>query len=293
MIPNAYLSVSKILLVTLLCLLTSAAVAQRKPKVQLPGAEYQQWLKTQWWLGLKAGTNFSQPNPKERFSSINPINYDAELLEKDYRNFDQAGVFIGLDLTFYHKGFMMALSPGFKRIGYNYSSNLEWTGDTEAETFQTEYDILQQASFIEVPLAFKYEILHAGKLRPYVMIGMQYSFLIAARKTADITHTDFITGTAQPYDGGTVNVETKHEFQNYFGAFGGLGFGWDMGNIRTVLEVSYSYGLSSITDTDQRYSENDLVTLGETNDEININGINASLSVIFPLRYIDNTFSSR
>ncbi|MGL1889864.1 MAG: PorT family protein [Reichenbachiella sp.] len=293
MIPNAYLSVSKTVLIVLLSLIASVAIAQRKPKPKLPGSEYQKWLKTQWWLGLKAGTNFTQPNPGDRYSSIDPINYDAELLEKTYNNFDQPGLFIGLDLTYYNKGFMIALTPGFKRIGYSYNSSLEWTGDTEPETFQSEFNVTQNVSFIELPIGLRYELLHSGKLRPYLVVGMQYSFVIGANKKADITYTDFISGTAQPYDGGTVNLDVKDEFQNYFGAFGGLGFGWDVGNIRTVLEVSYSYGLSSITDTDQRYSENDLATLGDINDQINVNGINATMSVIFPLRYIDNTFSSR
>ncbi|UXP30840.1 PorT family protein [Reichenbachiella agarivorans] len=269
-------------------------MAQRRSmKPKLPGSEYQNFLKTQWWLGLKFGTNFTQPNPGERYSSIVPINYDTELLEKNYKNFSEPGVHIGLDLSFYHKGFSIAMTPVYKMARYSYSSMVEWTGDTDVETFQSEYKVTQTASFIEVPLSLRYELIKQGKLRPYIMAGMQYSFSLSAKKETNIKHTDFITGTPQTYDGGTVTVDVKDEFQNYFGALGGLGFGWDVGNIRTILEVSYSYGLSSITDTNQRYSENQLATLGETNDETKINGVNASLSVVFPLRYIDKTFSSR
>lgn len=284
---------SKAALIAVLLLSSQSVLAQRNMKPRLPGSEYQNFLKTQWWLGLKFGANFTQPNPKDRYSSVTPINYDTELLEKTYENFSQPGVLIGLDLSFYHKGVSVAITPVFKQIGYHYKSNLEWTGDLDTETFETEYSIKQTASFIELPISLRYEIIKQGKLRPYIMAGFQYSFALYANKKTDIKHTDYITGTPQTYDGGSVTVDVKEEFQNYYGALAGLGFGWDVGNIRTVLEVSYAYGLSSITDTDKRYSENDLVSLGESNDETNINGINASLSVIFPLRYIDNTFSSR
>ncbi|PIB36158.1 hypothetical protein BFP72_12510 [Reichenbachiella sp. 5M10] len=293
MIRNAFLFASKISLITVLLLSCQSLIAQRNMKPRLPGSEYQNFLKTQWWLGLKAGMNYTQPNPQSRYSSIVPINYDADLLEKTYESLSQPGVMIGLDLSFYHKGFSVALTPVFKQIGYDYQSDLEWTGDTAEETFLTTYKVNQIASFIEIPLSLRYELLKQGKLRPYIMAGIQYSFAIGAQKETQITHTDYITGTAQSYDGGTVSIDTKDDFQNYYGALGGIGFGWDVGNIRTVLEVAYSYGLSSITDTNQRYNDNELVTLGEINDETKINGINASLSVIFPLRYIDNTFSSR
>lgn len=273
--------------------MASTAIAQRRPKPKLPGSEYQTWLKTQWWLGLRAGTNLTQASAKARYSSVNPINYDAELLEKSYVDFSEPGIFIGLDLSFYHRGFSIALTPGFNMIRYGYSSNLEWTGDTESGTFQSEYSIVQRASFIELPISLRYELIKGGKFRPYLMVGAQYSIAIGATKQADITHTDYITGTAESYDGGTVILDVKQEFKNYFGLLGGVGLNYDVGNVRTILEISYAHGLSSITDTDQRYSEDQLVTLGETNDEINANGLNASLSIVFPLRYIDNTFSSK
>ncbi len=291
MIQNAFLSVSKAAVVALLLLAAYPTVAQRNMKPKLPGSEYQNFLNTQWWLGIKVGMNYSQPIPGQRYSSIDPINYDLELLEKEYDQFNRPGVMLGLDISIYHKGFSIGTQPVFKSMGYSYNSSIQWTGDTEAQTFETAYESEQNMSYIELPLSVKYEFIQSGKVRPYLMAGMQYSFLLDANKKTDITHTDNQSGAPVTYSGGSVSINVKDGFQNYYGALGGIGAAFDYFNIRTVLEISYNYGLSSITNTNTRFSENELVSLGETNDEIKINNINASLSIVFPLRYIDKTFS--
>ncbi len=68
--------------------------------------------------------------------------------------------------------------------------------------------------------------------------------------------------------------------------------GLDYGNVRTIVELSYLYALSPVTDTSNRFQENELASLGEINDEINLNNINLAISFVFPLRYIDKTFQS-
>lgn len=291
MIQNALLSVSRALLVLSILFLANDAMAQRNMKPKLPGSDYQNFLNTQWWLGIKMGMNYSQPMPGTRYSSIDPINYDADLLYKDYDQFNHPGVMLGLDISLYHRGFSIGIQPVFKSMGYSYSSRIEWTGDTDAETFTSEYKGKQNMSYIELPFSLKFELIQNGKVRPFLMAGMQYSFLLDANKKVDITHTDNTSGAPISYSGGNVSINVKDGFQNYYGALGGIGSSFDFFNIRTVIEISYNYGLSSITDTNVRFSENELVSLGDTNDEIKINNINASLSIVFPLRYIDKTFS--
>ena len=137
----------------------------------------------------------------------------------------------------------------------------------------------------------KYDLIKSGKVRPFVQAGWQYSFLLDASKEASITQRDFITDPPQTYSGGQVNFGNGHAFTNYSGAIGGVGVNLDYLNIRTVVEITYQKGLSPVTSKSDPFAENQLVSLGDAQDQIKLNQLSFSVSFIFPLRFIDNTFS--
>ncbi len=289
MTQNAYLSISKYSLLILIFFFVSYS-SQAQFGDKRVGSRMSDFLKTQWWLGLRVGTNVSQPDPVSRYTSIDPIDYDVADLAKTYSSFEDPGILIGLDITFYHKGLSFGIQPSYKQMKYGYYSDLTWMGDTPEEQFDTRYDIKQSLSYLELPVVLKYELIQQGKVRPFVMGGMHYSFILDANKNTEITQTDYSSGQPRIYHGGSVSLNTKSQFQNYYGAIGGIGTGFDFFNIRSVLEITYHYGLSSLSDPGSRFEVTDLTTLGEVNDEINLNQIQVTLSFVFPLRYIDNTF---
>ncbi|HEY0770919.1 MAG TPA: hypothetical protein VGD31_11345, partial [Sphingobacteriaceae bacterium] len=70
----------KLIATPLLIVLTSAAVfAQPKPP-KLPkfnkNKEKEVFLKKQWFLGFKAGTNYSGVDVMREYSALSPSNYD-------------------------------------------------------------------------------------------------------------------------------------------------------------------------------------------------------------------------
>lgn len=288
MIRNAYLSASKLLILLVLGFATNTVQAQYGSRYT--GSNLGEFLKTQWWLGLRVGMNYAEPSPGTRYSSIDPIDYELEDLNKTYESFNLPGVLMGLDVTFYHKGFSIGVQPSFKQMHYSFMSEFAWEGATDAERFETMYETKQSLSYIELPVTLKYELIKRGKVRPFVMAGMHYSYLADAEKETNITNTDYMSGAPRAFDGGSVNLKVKNQFQDYYGAFAGLGTGFDYLNIRTVLEITYMYGLSPVSNSNRRYDADELTSLGELNDEVNLNNINVSLSFVFPLRYIDNTF---
>lgn len=289
MIPNVCSYASKLTLIAALMLgIQQGAVAQRKPKSL--SSTFENFLDTQWWLGLRFGLNYTQPDPVSRYSSLNAIDYEKSALEKSYDVLAQAGAQAGLDVTFYHQGISLELQPTFKVMRYSYFSKLEWTGNSNADRFETRYDIIQSLRVLEVPLVVKYDIIQHGTIRPFVMAGLQHSFLIGAEKDTEITHTDYVSGSPEEFSGGKISLGVKDQFKNFYGAVGGIGVNLDAGNIRTIFEATYLYGLNSATKTGSLYRENELVSLGEVNDEIKLNNLNFSLSFVFPLRYIDKTF---
>ena len=288
MTRSAYSFGSKALVILTLLLCTHATIAQRNKAPDY----FQSFLNTQFWLGLRFGINYTNPIPSESFTTFHSLDDIDEVYEKTYNSFDKPGGQAGLHISLYHKGFSFEVLPTFKIERYSYFSELSWTGNDVTDDFETRYDLTQTLNVIEIPLVLKYDILRSGEIRPFVQAGLQYSMIIDARKNAKVTHTEFSTGEARDFNGGEFSLGVRESFKNFYGAVGGVGASFDFSNVRTIVEFSYLYALSPVTNTNNRFEENELVSLGEVNDKLGLNNINAAISLVFPFRYLDKTFQS-
>ena len=286
MTPRDLLSGNRKIFIGFLFLFALQTNAQYNGKKSIDG-----FLDTQFWLGLKMGTNLTQAFPETRNTGFSPINYSSDSLQKSYSDFTLPGAHMGLQMNFYHKGFSISFQPVYKRSRYKYSSELEWRGDAASSRFVTRYDVEQKLDVIELPLLVKYEIIQSGNIRPFVMVGGFHSRIASAQKEVDITQTDFSSGTALQSDGGSAIIGVKDAFEAFSGVSGGVGVNLDYWNIRTVLEVKYQHGLTPATKPNVQ--ENEFASLGETNDEIFLRDINISLGFVFPFRFIDKQFAAK
>lgn len=270
----------------ILMLITGGAFAQKKPDKN----PLESFLDTQFWLGLKIGMNYTQAFPNVRNTGFSPIDYNADSLQKSYDDFALPGAHMGLEMNFYHKGFSASFQPAYKRSRYKYNSALEWRGEQANNRFETRYDVEQRLDLIELPLMIKYDVIRSGKIRPFVMVGGYHSLILSAQKEVKITQTDYSSGSPLQSSGGTTTLGVKDAFKNFWGVAGGAGVNLDYWNIRTVFEVSYKRSLTSATQPNEQ--QNELASLGETNDEIFLRDINVSLSFVFPFRFIDQQFKA-
>lgn len=278
-------SLIKLTLVGLLCFVCLVPL-QAQRKLDAKGG-LEAFLDTQWWLGLRAGSNLTRPSSQGSFSVLSGIDYEADRLAKNYEIFQSPGIQLGLDLTYYHRGLSIGLLPSFKRYQYRYLNALNWI--TATETFETKYEVDQSLDFLEVPLVLKYEVMKSGNLRPFVQAGFQWAFTLGARKSLSVTHQE---GTPAESSGGSLAIDTKNDFQGFAALLAGLGVNYDIGNIRTTLDISYHHGLTRIINEGQLFAESQLIALGDINDDIRLQNIQASISFLFPLRFIDTTFKS-
>ncbi len=281
---NSSLGIRLSLITLLLCLISLALPAQRRLDAK---GGLEAFLDTQWWLGLRAGSNLTNPNSETFYSVLSAIDYDAENLKKNYESFQSPGIQLGLDLTYYHRGFSVGVLPTFKRYRYNYDNTLEWI--TTTDVFETKYMVAQNLDYLEVPVVLKYDLLRSGNLRPFAQLGIQWAFAIGAEKSLSIIHQE---GTPAVSSGGSISIDTKGDFKGFAAALAGIGVNYDIGNIRTSLDFSYSYGLTSIIDERRLFTENQLTAIGDINDDIRLTNLQANLSFLFPLRFIDTTFKS-
>lgn len=285
---------SRVLLLTLTFFLFVSAfdgLAQRRKKPSTPASQAQEFLNTQWWLGIRGGANFSQTTLIKSYSGLNPINYSNENLEKEYENFANPAFHIGLDVTFYHKGFSVMSFPTFFRNNINYSSELSWLGNSERDQYKTSYNVKQSITFLELPLAVKYDII-GNKIRPFVMAGAFYSIAFDANKEVQIFETDYASGQPVEFERANIKLNNKEEIKNNWGVLGGVGVSFDFWNIRSIIDIQYRHSFQSIVNSETRFSESTFSSFGEVQDDYSLQNYSASLSFVFPLRYIDSQFKA-
>jgi hypothetical protein len=250
------------------------------------------FLEKQWWLGFKAGTNFAEAKPIKSYSVMVPTNYPANQSAKVYDSFLKTGSQATLEATFYYKGFSFSVQPTYRHTRFTYFNEFRWfNAENSAETLELRYDQEQKLDFADFPLFIKYDILH-GKLRPYVQVGIMYSMLINANKAVRITGTDYASGGTNQFANETLIVGAKDLFENYWGIAGGVGLDYNLGNVRIVLEGSYWKGMSNITNTKNRFGNDQLAGIGDAQDDLDLNNIMISAGVLFPMRFLSSSFKT-
>ena len=266
-------------------------MAQKRKKPSTPSSKAQEFLNTQWWLGIRGGSNFSQTTLIKSYSGLNPINYSDENLAKEYEDFVNPAFHVGLDITFYHKGFSIMSFPTFFRNNNNYSSELRWSGESERDQYETSYEVKQSITFLELPVAVKYDII-GDKIRPFVMAGAFYAIAFDANKEVQIFETDYASGAPVEFDRANIKLNNKEEINNIWGVLGGVGVSFDFWNIRSIIDLQYRHSFQSAVNSETRFDENTFSSFGEVQDDYSLQNYSASLSFVFPLRYIDSQFKA-
>lgn len=285
----------------LLCVLVfSTSYAQRKKKsksyftydVPQRPSENERFLRTQWWLGFKAGVNTSIASPEQRYGGFSAINGE-NTYEKDYEDFGHLSGHSGIVVTFYHKGFSFSFEPNYRRQTFAYSNNFEWVDSNNPDnSLVLQYDQNHLLDYLEFPIFIKYDITQT-KFRPFIQVGAYYGRLMSAEKSVEISGTDFASGNESPFETQTIRLGVDDLFKKQLtGIIGGIGFSYDFWNIRLVFDANYRYGLNNITLAENRYEENQLSGIGDSLDDINLRNISISLGTVFPLRFISENYKS-
>ena len=188
---------------------------------------------------------------------------------------------------------ILSLQPNFRRESFAYSNHYMWVDDTNSEnTLELNYYQEQKLDYIEVPLILKASFLQ-GNIKPFVGVGGYYGWLVNANKSITVDGIDRASGSAYPFNKESLSVGATDLFVNYnAGILGSIGFNYDPGNIRLTFEIQYRYGLTNITNTANRFTDNRLAGMGDALDDMSLNNLAINLGVLFPLRFLSNEFSS-
>lgn len=249
------------------------------------------FLQTQWWLGFRAGANLTSMEVTESFTTFSPLNYALE--PKEYESYANLGGQAGIEITFYHRGFSFSLQPNYRRQIFEYSNFFQWQdAEVATNTLELRYDQQHRLDYLEIPFFLKYDITR-GNFRPFIQVGAYYAMLSGAEKSVQISGTDFASGNAGLFE----NPEQSFGADDLFisssaGLAGGIGFSYDLWNVRIVFDVTYRQGLHSITDVRNRFSENPMSSIGDAMDDLQFQNISSNIGILFPLRFISKGFEA-
>jgi hypothetical protein len=190
-------------------------------------------------LGFKVGMNATKPNSFVPYGVYNTGENTGSY--KGLLNFQfgfNADVYLNKKFTL---GADLLLS--FKKYQYK-NTLLEYTELVSKET----------QLWLELPVVLKYT-MGQKKLRYYLQGGAAVSALL--NSTANITRKDVSTQSNQAI-GPDVNTHNLRNMFNYSLVAGG-GVRYKAGYGYVVIDVKYMYGLNNISNTNNKYSNSDLV----------------------------------
>ncbi len=255
--------------------------------------EDEKFLEKQWWLGIKGGINLTKTPVTTSYSALSPTNYDPSLVNKEYESFNKIGSQVALEVTFYFKQLSLSFQPTYRQSKFIYTNHYEWT-DTEnaANSLTLDYEQVQKTEHVLLPLIAKFDITKT-RLRPYLQAGAFVALLMNADKSVSISGVDYASGGENEFSNPPITVGAKDLFADvYYGLIWGGGFNYNQGNVRLNLDISYQYGLTNITSTKNRYSNDRLSGVGDVMDDMTMDNIVISLGCLFPLRFLENGFKS-
>ena len=251
------------------------------------------FLSTQWYLGFFAGSNLSSANPTTSFAGYAPLNYNVADIEKSYNNFSKFGGQAGLVFLFYTNGITIGLKPGIHSYTIEHNTSANWQETTNPDnSLEVNYNHATHFNYVEFPLSVQYDLIQ-GRIRPYVGLGGYYGILLNATRTIERSGTDSASGSAGGFTNQPKTIGVKDLYiSSSLGVMGFIGASYDPGNIRITLDLGYKYGLNNITNTENRYLNNELAAIGEAADDIQLHNLYLSLGFVFPLKFISKDYNS-
>ncbi len=280
------------------CFLISAMLlGQERKKNQgrlpKPKADQQEkFLKKQWWLGFKAGGNLTQADPIKRYTVLTPTNYPAGKADKSYDGFKSLGSQAGIEVSFQYENFLISTQPTYRQSRYTYSNQFRWTSESDInQSLIQNYKQEQKIDYADIPLIIKYTIGN-GRFRPFIQIGIYYSFLINATQTVKLSGTDMASGGSNQFSSEPVIVGAKDLFADYWSLGAGTGVTYQLGNVQLILDASYRKGMSNVANVKNRFSNDRLSGIGDVQDDVKISNVIISAGVLFPMRFLNSNFKS-
>ncbi|TAH26701.1 MAG: PorT family protein [Cytophagales bacterium] len=245
-----------------------------------------------WWMGAKAGINFTYPHVSTSYSVMESLNQSTtDDLEKEYETiFKNIGPSLGITLTYsITPSISISAQPGYLSYYYNFSNNHIWS-DSIQNKYLLNNSLRTKLHYIELPLLFKYEYSFQ-KLQPYIQLGAYYSFLLNGKNI--LKSDEKLRTPVEEFDlhSRTEDFNVNNQYiSSLYGLIGGVGLSIDVNFFRIGLDCNYRYGLNNITDRKNRLEQQTMINSSyEVADDIKLQNLEFTIHCSTPLDYLIHT----
>src|SRR5690554_4527792 len=114
----------------LFLLIQENSFAQRVQKKATNPVKMNEFLGKQFYFGIRGGLTLTKAVPIERFSTFSSTTGEADIYDKKYQNFKQAGSIAGLELTYKYLQYSVSFQPNYRRYRFSYENDYFWTDST-------------------------------------------------------------------------------------------------------------------------------------------------------------------
>ena len=129
-------------------------------------------------------------------------------------------------------------------------------------------------------------------MKPYLLGGFYYGYLLHASKEVKESGLDQASGGSVTFEEPTqaTFISSLYIKSNMGYSYGG-GIAYRAGTLTLTLDIIRKTGLNNISSAKNRYTETrKLPGFGNVQDDLKLNNLEISLSMLFPLKFLTKDF---
>lgn len=244
--------------------------------------------KSQFWLGIKGGVNLSWATVGSKYQIFQPLPSATTFnYEKDYDGIQFPGFQSGMQIIYNFRSFFsIVFEPSYSIQRFAYQNNFSWNSTEPKSEINLSQKIVYATQYLDFPIYLRID-LFKNNARPYLMGGIQYSYMTHASRKSEFTSSENLTGAQNIIENLIPEMSTTNLFirSNFWYVFGG-GISYDIQNIRIGISTLYRASLNNITSEANRFESQKINATGDVLDNINLRNIEISLYCVFPMKFI-------
>ncbi|MCC5920801.1 MAG: hypothetical protein LAT68_06660 [Cyclobacteriaceae bacterium] len=260
---------------------------KRKPK-----SRANEFLNTQWWIGIYGGANVSDADLILSHSLFTPMQSGLHR-EKEYQSFADIGSEVGIDIAYYYSFLSINFRPGFHRNRLSFTNESSYS-DLAGDAGSIEMNFLQTYTFerIHLPLSLRLE-RQTSEFRPYIGGGIFFDYFTNTNMDVVVSGTDGLSGADRELETQRLNMNATNQFRRWhFGWTGSIGANYHINNFRLNFDISYRSTFGDVSSTKYRYDTQLISGSADVADEFRLQNIAIQMGIQLPLKFLDRSYQT-
>lgn len=243
---------------------------------------YAQSLKP--YIGIHGGINFTRPQIIGSYNIVTLLNGEA-LQGRQYNSlFKNFGNQFGFSFVLeFNDHFSLGLMPQVARYSYGYSSSIDFFANDGSLASTTGNRSTQRLNYLNIPAFVQYTIREAD-FSPYLIAGFSYGYLRNAQHDVVTNTTLYTEGEDLVFSQSASDNFSTQFIHSKLNIFGGIGAYYNLSLFRLAADITYWYGLNTVTNETNRYQDQTISgSTYDISDDLKLHHFILNISLLFPI----------